>query len=48
MNQLIPQLARMELDIVVSRSDQEHDDPQFQTATLYREPINFVARPITH
>ena len=38
MNQLMPQLARGELDIVVSRSDREHDDPQLQTATLYHEP----------
>jgi DNA-binding transcriptional LysR family regulator len=45
MNQLMPQLARGELDIVVGRSGQQYDDPQLQTQTLYTEPINFVARP---
>src|SRR5258708_15019950 len=45
MNQLMPQLARGELDIVVGRSGQQYDDPQLQTETLYTEPINFVARP---
>ncbi|MEM5438853.1 LysR substrate-binding domain-containing protein [Paraburkholderia diazotrophica] len=45
MNQLMPQLARGELDIVVGRSGQEYDDPQLQTERLYTEPINFVARP---
>ncbi|SEJ82400.1 LysR substrate-binding domain-containing protein [Paraburkholderia diazotrophica] len=45
MNQLMPQLARGELDIVVGRSGQEYDDPQLQTEPLYTEPINFVARP---
>jgi len=44
MNQLMPQLARGELDIVVGRSGQQHDDPQLQIQTLYTEPINFVAR----
>jgi DNA-binding transcriptional LysR family regulator len=45
MNQLMPQLARGELDIVVGRSIRQYDDPQLQTETLYTEPINFVARP---
>jgi DNA-binding transcriptional LysR family regulator len=45
MNQLMPQLARGELDIVVGRSGQQYDDPQSQIETLYTEPINFVARP---
>lgn len=45
MNQLMPQLARGELDIVVGRSGQQYDDPQLQIETLYTEPINFVARP---
>jgi DNA-binding transcriptional LysR family regulator len=45
MNQLMPQLARGELDIVVGRSGQQYDDPRLQTETLYTEPINFVARP---
>ncbi|WP_168788666.1 LysR family transcriptional regulator [Paraburkholderia aromaticivorans] len=45
MNQLMPQLARGELDIVVGRSGQQYDDPQLQTVTLYTEPINFVAGP---
>lgn len=45
MNQLMPQLARGELDIVVGRSGQQYDDPQLQTETLYTDPINFVARP---
>lgn len=45
MNQLMPQLARGELDIVVGRSGQEYDDSQLQTQALYTEPINFVARP---
>jgi DNA-binding transcriptional LysR family regulator len=45
MNQLMPQLARGELDIVVGRSGQRYDDPQLQIETLYTEPINFVARP---
>jgi DNA-binding transcriptional LysR family regulator len=45
MNQLMPQLARGELDIVVGRSGQKYDDPQLQTERLYTEPINFVARP---
>ncbi|WP_028215421.1 LysR substrate-binding domain-containing protein [Paraburkholderia mimosarum] len=45
MNQLIPQLARGELDIVVGRSGQQYDVPQLQMETLYTEPINFVARP---
>ncbi|AUT66727.1 LysR family transcriptional regulator [Paraburkholderia terrae] len=44
MNQLMPQLARGELDIVVGRSGQQYDDPQLQIETLYTEPINFVAR----
>ena len=45
MNLLMPQLARGELDIVVGRSDQLHDNPQVQVERLYVEPINFVARP---
>jgi DNA-binding transcriptional LysR family regulator len=45
MNQLMPQLARGELDIVVGRSGHQYDDPQLQTVTLYTEPINFVAGP---
>jgi DNA-binding transcriptional LysR family regulator len=45
MNQLMPQLVRGELDIVVGRSGQQYDDPQLQTQTLYTEPINFVAGP---
>jgi DNA-binding transcriptional LysR family regulator len=44
MNQLMPQLARGELDIVVGRSGQRYDDAQLQTEKLYTEPINFVAR----
>ncbi|MBN3788710.1 LysR substrate-binding domain-containing protein [Burkholderia sp. Ac-20353] len=45
MIQLMPQLARGELDIVVGRSSPEHDDPQLQIERLYVEPIDFVARP---
>ncbi|MDR8104988.1 LysR family transcriptional regulator [Burkholderia cenocepacia] len=45
MNQLMPQLARGELDIVVGRSGQQYDDSLLQCETLYTEPINFVARP---
>ncbi|BFG79843.1 LysR substrate-binding domain-containing protein [Paraburkholderia terrae] len=45
MNQLMPQLARGELDIVVGRSGQRYDDPQLRTEALYTEPINLVARP---
>jgi DNA-binding transcriptional LysR family regulator len=45
MNQLMPQLARGELDIVVGRSSPEHDDPQLKIERLYVEPIDFVTRP---
>ncbi len=45
MNQLMPQLARGELDIVVGRSSPEYNDPQLRVETLYVEPIDFVARP---
>lgn len=45
MNQLMPRLARGELDIVVGRSGQQYDDPQLRIETLYTELINFVARP---
>ena len=45
MNQLMPQLARGELDIVVGRSGQQYVDAGLQSETLYTEPINFVSRP---
>jgi len=45
MNQLMPQLARGELDVVVGRSGQHYDDPQLRMETLYTEPIKLVARP---
>ncbi|NML31933.1 LysR family transcriptional regulator [Paraburkholderia antibiotica] len=45
MNQLLPQLARGELDIVVGRSAQHNDNPEIRVETLYMEPINLVARP---
>ncbi|RQR66739.1 LysR family transcriptional regulator [Burkholderia sp. Bp9126] len=45
MNQLMPQLARGELDIVVGRSGPEPADPHLQAEALYVEPIDFVARP---
>jgi DNA-binding transcriptional LysR family regulator len=46
MNQLMPQLARGELDIVVGRSgEQQYEDAQLQSETLYTELIDFVARP---
>ncbi|EUC18659.1 LysR substrate-binding protein [Burkholderia sp. BT03] len=45
MNQLMPRLARGELDIVVGRSGQQYDDPQLRIETLYTELINFVPRP---
>jgi DNA-binding transcriptional LysR family regulator len=45
MNQLMPRLARGELDIVVGRSGQQYDDPQLRIETLYTELINFAARP---
>jgi DNA-binding transcriptional LysR family regulator len=45
MNQLLPQLARGELDIVVGRSSPENTDPQIQCEKLYEEPIHFVSRP---
>ncbi|MGU7772129.1 LysR substrate-binding domain-containing protein [Burkholderia sp. MR1-5-21] len=45
MNQLMPQLVRGELDIVVGRSGPEPADAQLRAETLYVEPIDFVARP---
>ncbi|HEY3538630.1 MAG TPA: LysR substrate-binding domain-containing protein [Trinickia sp.] len=45
MNQLMPQLARGELDIVVGRSGEQYEDAQLQSETLYTELIDFVARP---
>lgn len=45
MNQLLPQLARGELDIVVGRSAQGALDPQICTQALYDEPIDLVSRP---
>ncbi|TCW85154.1 LysR family transcriptional regulator [Burkholderia sp. SRS-46] len=45
MNQLMPQLARGELDIVVGRSGPEPADPHLRAEALYVEPIDFVARP---
>ena len=45
MNQLMPQLARGELDIVVGRSGPEPADPHLLAEALYVEPIDFVARP---
>lgn len=45
MNQLMPQLSRGELDIVVGRSGEQYEDAQLQSETLYTELIDFVARP---
>ncbi|WP_233446556.1 LysR substrate-binding domain-containing protein [Paraburkholderia terrae] len=45
MNQLMPRLARGELDIVVGRSGQQYDDPQLRIETLYTEPVSSVPRP---
>jgi len=45
MDQLIEQLARGELDIVVGRSAPELHDPAIRSEALYLEPIHFVARP---
>ncbi|MCC8395789.1 LysR family transcriptional regulator [Paraburkholderia sp. MMS20-SJTR3] len=45
MNELLPQLARGELDIVVGRSGSPNDNPEICVETLYMEPINLVARP---
>lgn len=45
MDQLVPQLARGELDIVVGRSDQLTDDLELCAEKLYEERINFIARP---
>jgi DNA-binding transcriptional LysR family regulator len=45
MNQLMPQLASGELDIVVGRSDHPHDDAELFVEKLYDERINLVARP---
>ena len=44
MNQLMPQLARSELDIVVGRSGSTSVDPLLPEA-LYVDPVVFVARP---
>jgi DNA-binding transcriptional LysR family regulator len=45
MNQLMPRLARGELDIAVGRSGQQYADPQWRIETLYAEPVNFVPPP---
>jgi len=45
MDQLIEQLARGDLDIVVGRSAPELHDPAIRSEALYLEPIHFVARP---
>lgn len=45
MDQLVPQLARGELDIVVGRSDQLIDHLKLCVEKLYEEQINFIARP---
>ncbi|CAB5294440.1 LysR family transcriptional regulator [Burkholderia multivorans] len=43
--QLMPQLARGELDIVVGRTGSASVDPLLQVETLYVDPVVFVARP---
>lgn len=45
MDQLLGQLARSELDIVVGRSATDVQDVQIRGESLYMEPIHFVARP---
>ena len=45
MNQLMPQLARSELDIVVGRSGSTSVDPLLHAEALYVDPVVFVARP---
>ncbi|RQZ71016.1 LysR substrate-binding domain-containing protein [Burkholderia sp. Bp9004] len=45
MNQLMPQLARGELDIVVGRSGSASVDPHLHAEALYVDPVVFVARP---
>ncbi|AOJ34790.1 LysR substrate-binding domain-containing protein [Burkholderia metallica] len=45
MNQLMPQLARSELDIVVGRSGSTSVDPLLRAEALYVDPVVFVARP---
>ncbi|MGT2477432.1 hypothetical protein [Paraburkholderia terrae] len=40
MNQLMPRLARGQLDIVVGRSGRQYDDPQLRVKTHYTAPIN--------
>ncbi|WP_241342061.1 LysR family transcriptional regulator, partial [Burkholderia cenocepacia] len=45
MNQLMPQLARSELDIVVGRSGSTSVDPLLHAEALYIDPVVFVARP---
>ncbi|MBF5010131.1 LysR substrate-binding domain-containing protein [Burkholderia pseudomultivorans] len=44
MVQLMPQLARGELDIVVGRSGSASVDPLLQVEALYVDPVVFVAR----
>ncbi|MEK7945324.1 LysR substrate-binding domain-containing protein [Pigmentiphaga sp. YJ18] len=46
MDQLMEQLARGDLDIVVGRSAPELHDPAIRSEALYLEPIHFVARPL--
>ncbi|MET3551295.1 LysR substrate-binding domain-containing protein [Burkholderia sp. 567] len=45
MNQLMPQLARGELDIVVGRSGSASVDPHLHAEALYVDPVVFAARP---
>ncbi|AXK62260.1 LysR substrate-binding domain-containing protein [Burkholderia sp. IDO3] len=45
MNQLMPQLARGELDIVLGRSGSASVDPHLHAEALYVDPVVFVARP---
>jgi hypothetical protein len=47
MIQLMPQLARGELDVVVGRSDQEYGDPQLQTARSIPSRSTSSHGPIT-
>ncbi|MDH2237034.1 LysR family transcriptional regulator [Pigmentiphaga sp. GD03639] len=46
MDQLMEQLARGDLDIVVGRSAPELHDPAIRSEALYLEPIHFVVRPL--
>lgn len=45
MDQLIEQLGRGDLDLVVGRSAPEHHQAALQAEDLYAEQIHFVARP---